>query len=231
MCYLLDHNIGLSGALIIYQIFDYYELTAMTIDCTNLFNCPNSKCVPYSKLCDGQDDCGDRTDEKHCSAHVLGYSVRLSGSPKPNEGRIEVTALGKTGFVCDDQFGMQDAEVVCRELGFELGALEVRGNSYYAKEITNNNTLYLMDDVMCVGNESSLRDCDFSGWGVSNCMAQEVVGVVCKTPEEKCKEDFWQCDNERECIPFAFLCEGVYDCSDNSDENDKHCNVSSRNVF
>lgn len=185
--------------------------------------------MPYSRLCDGQNDCGDRTDEKHCSAQILGYSIRLSGSPNRNEGRIEVTALGKTGFICDDKFGMRDAEVVCRELGFSLGALEVRGNSYYAKEISNN-TFYLMDDVTCFGNESSLRDCDFNGWGVHNCMAQEVVGVVCKTPEEKCKEGYWQCDSGKECIPLGFLCEGVYDCTDNSDEDDKHCNVSG-NLF
>lgn len=214
----------MSGALIIYQIFDYYEMMSKTINCTNLFNCPNNKCVPYSKLCDGQNDCGDRADEKHCSAHVLGYNIRLSGSPNKNEGRVVVTALGKTGFVCDDNFGMRDAEVVCRELGFELGALEVKGNSYYAKEM-GNNTFYLMDDVGCLGNESSLRDCDFNGWGVHNCMGQEVVGVVCKTPEEKCKEGFWQCDNDQECIPVGFLCDGVYDCTDSSDEEDNHCNV------
>lgn len=78
------------------------------------------------------------------------------------------------GYVCDDKFGLRDADVVCRELGFPLGALEVKSNSYYAQDLSDKDVLYLMDDVACLGNETTLRDCDFNGWGVSNCEAQEV---------------------------------------------------------
>lgn len=83
-------------------------------------------------------------------------------------------AFGRKGFICDDEFGLRDANVVCKELGYSLGALEVKANSYFAKGSKSNTTFYMMDDVTCFGNESSLRDCDFSGWGVHNCMGQEV---------------------------------------------------------
>lgn len=78
------------------------------------------------------------------------------------------------GYICDDQFGLRDAHVACKELGFPLGALEVKTSSFFAQSVWDNETYYLMDDVSCLGNESSLRECDFSGWGVHNCMPQEV---------------------------------------------------------
>lgn len=83
-------------------------------------------------------------------------------------------AFGKTGFVCDDQFGLSDANVVCKELGFPMGAVEIKGHSHYASDLKENGTFYLMDDLMCHGNESSLKDCDFNGWGIHNCVDQEV---------------------------------------------------------
>ncbi len=35
------------------------------------------------------------------------------------------------GGICDDGFGINEANVVCRELGYKLGAKEALGNSYF----------------------------------------------------------------------------------------------------
>lgn len=51
----------------------------------------------------------------------------------------------------------------------------MKTSSYFAPHIKDNDTYYLMDDVSCLGNETSIRDCDFNGWGVHNCMPQEVL--------------------------------------------------------
>lgn len=133
--------------------------------------------------------------------------------------------FGRTGYICDDGFGMQNAEVACKELGYPQGALEVRGNSFYAKDMKENSSVYLMDDVKCIGNETSLKDCDFNGWGITNCLDQEIVGVVCKTPQEKCPQDSWKCFTQNECVPLAFMCDGVDDCFDKSDETSQICDV------
>ncbi|KAF5284904.1 hypothetical protein FQA39_LY16859 [Lamprigera yunnana] len=224
-CFLTDSNLGTSGSLIISYPYDYYELSALSINCENLYKCPNQKCIANKQVCDGVNDCGDRADEKGCSADKLGYEISLVGGENKDEGRIQIKAFGKIGYVCDDKFGLRNADVVCKELGSPLGAAEVKGSSYYAQDVKDTSVLYLMDDVTCLGNESSLRDCDFNGWGVSNCEPQEIVGVVCKTPQETCPKDHWRCDTVQECLPLAFVCDGVYDCTDQSDEASQHCDA------
>lgn len=113
--------------------------------------------------------------------------------------------------------------MVCKELGFELGASEVRGNSYYAP--TDINFSYAMDKVECRGNETSLKECDFNGWGVNDCGPDEIVGVVCKVPQLKCPNNYWLCSTSKECIPPAFVCDNTPDCADKSDESEAVCKV------
>ncbi|XP_028142502.1 serine protease svh-1 isoform X2 [Diabrotica virgifera virgifera] len=225
-CFLSDKNIGLSGALQTHHSSDYYELKDGTIDCsdkTKYFECNNKKCLSKDYVCDGYNDCDNREDEKHCGAEKFGYKIKLAGSGQKNEGRVEITAFGSTGYICDDDFSIIDANVICRELGFPLGAAEVKGQSYFAKDLKERNTLYMIDDLNCVGNESSVIDCSFPGWGMHNCRDQEIAGVVCKTPQEKCGNDKWKCDSGNECIPFEFVCDDVEDCNDDSDESVQHC--------
>ncbi|XP_057664707.1 uncharacterized protein LOC130899046 [Diorhabda carinulata] len=225
-CFLSDQNIGMSGALQAHHSSDYYELSAGSIDCsdtTKYFECNNKKCLVKDHLCDGYTDCEDREDEKYCGADKFGYTIRLAGSGEKNEGRVEVTAFNTTGYICDDDFSIIDANVICRELGFTLGAAEIKSQSYFAKDLKESNTLYMIDDLNCLGNETSLIDCSFPGWGIHNCRDQEIAGVVCKTPQEKCGNDAWKCDSGNECIPFDFVCDGVEDCADDSDEDIKHC--------
>ena len=44
--------------------------------------------------------------------------IRLAGGNEEGEGRVEICRSGAWGTVCDDYWGVNDAKVVCRQLGF-----------------------------------------------------------------------------------------------------------------
>ncbi|XP_020289719.1 uncharacterized protein LOC109857630 isoform X2 [Pseudomyrmex gracilis] len=223
MCLLSAGNIGLTGALKPDKQFDYYEMKERSLNCDDMYVCNNRKCINQTQVCDGKNDCGDHSDESVCTVENLDYDIRLAGANNSYEGRIEVKVHGIWGQVCDDGFGMINADVVCNELGFDLGALEIRPGGFYGN--LDPPTRFMVDQLKCRGNETTLRECDFNGWGVHNCQPEEAVGVVCKTAVHTCQEGHWKCDNSPICIPTPFICDEVVDCPDQSDESPEHCDA------
>lgn len=57
---------------------------------------------------------------------------------------------------------MINAGVICKELGFPLGALEVKPGGFYGNLDPPNQ--FMVDQLKCRGNETSLRECDFEGY-------------------------------------------------------------------
>ena len=45
-------------------------------------------------------------------------SLRLVGGPNVAAGRVEVCVLETWRTICDNQWGLEDASVVCKQLGF-----------------------------------------------------------------------------------------------------------------
>ena len=43
--------------------------------------------------------------------------MRLAGGNGENEGRVEICLAGQWGTICDRGWGVNDATVICRQLG------------------------------------------------------------------------------------------------------------------
>ena len=101
--------------------------------------------------------------------------VRLVGGNGVNTGRVEVYYYNTWGTVCDDDWGRNDAAVVCRELGFP----GVISSSCCATFGQGTGPIWL-DNVKCTGSETSLSSCSHRGWGRHNCGHSDDAGVNCQ---------------------------------------------------
>ena len=104
-------------------------------------------------------------------------TARLVGGVSPLEGRIEIFHLGQWGTVCDYNWDLADATVVCHELGYlrAVGAPRSAafgpgsGPSWYRH-------------VRCTGNERNLTECSKSFVSLGNaCHHYQDAGVVCSS--------------------------------------------------
>ena len=95
-----------------------------------------------------------------------------------NEGRVEIFHKDRWGTICDDGWDLNDANVICRMLNYS-GALAAPIISAYD---VGSGQIWL-DEVNCVGNESSIYDCPHGGWGNHDCSHLEDAGVICQTNE------------------------------------------------
>ena len=89
---------------------------------------------------------------------------------------MEVYHNGLWGTVCDDGWDLNDAQVVCNELG--LGkAVAARHNAFYG----HGSGQIWLDDVNCIGIEFTFANCSHRGWGSHNCGHGDDASVNCTT--------------------------------------------------
>ncbi|XP_047574269.1 neurotrypsin isoform X2 [Lutra lutra] len=127
--------------------------------------CPKSSWGEHN--CDHKEDAG-----VSCTPLTDGV-IRLGSGKGSHEGRLEVYHRGLWGTVCDDGWTELNTYVVCRQLGFKYGK---QASANHFEESTGPIWL---DDVSCLGKESSLVQCSRRQWGRHDCSHREDVGITC----------------------------------------------------
>ena len=118
----------------------------------------------------------------YCRVPVYFSDIRLVNdgySISHAQGRVEVFYNGIWGTVCDDYWDLNDAKVVCRQLGFGRAT-----RAYKSATFGPGNGKIWMDGVRCTGSERSLTECPHNGWGIQNCGHSEDAGVQCSSNKD-----------------------------------------------
>ena len=81
------------------------------------------------------------------------------------------------GTVCDDGWGLNDANVVCQSLGLGSASEAVSFAGF-----GEGTGAIVLDDVTCDGDEASIFSCEHAGLGINSCVHSEDAGVRCENP-------------------------------------------------
>ncbi|XP_074666373.1 CD5 antigen-like isoform X4 [Strix aluco] len=100
--------------------------------------------------------------------------LRLENGPGRCAGRVEVLHHHQWGTVCDNGWSLDEAAVVCRQLGCGT-AISALGSAHFGQ---GSGRIWL-DNVNCTGTEAALSQCQARPWGSNSCDHQEDASVVC----------------------------------------------------
>ena len=115
---------------------------------------------------------------------VQNGDIRLVNGGLKTEGRVEIYYSGVWGTVCDDQFSNEEAEVICRELGFK-SYVRAKHRAHFGE---GEGPIW-MDGLKCKRSGKKLSECVFNGWGINDCEHKEDAGVVCLENDVLSKPD------------------------------------------
>ncbi|XP_023207060.1 scavenger receptor cysteine-rich type 1 protein M130-like, partial [Xiphophorus maculatus] len=113
-------------------------------------------------------------DEDYNLEIICSDSVRLVQGTNRCSGRLEVKTNQSWSSVCEKDFDLQDAEVVCREIS--CGPPSVHQGSLYGEAEAPVGSR----EFLCEGSESALLNCSSrKSSGRNSCSPGQAVGLTC----------------------------------------------------
>uniref|UniRef100_A0A671DZQ7 Complement factor I n=1 Tax=Rhinolophus ferrumequinum TaxID=59479 RepID=A0A671DZQ7_RHIFE len=150
------------------------------------------------------------------------FNVSLKYGNRESEGIVAVKLVDqdKKMFICNSSWSMTQANVACRDLGFQLGAHDTQGRFHLPEDFYTNSTDFHINSseclhVQCRGSETTLAECTFTK-RISESY-QGLASVVCYTQNEGCQPESFLCKSGV-CIPNQYKCNGEVDCITGDDE-------------
>ena len=117
--------------------------------------------------------------------YLLEFALKLSGRKSLGAGRVEVYIEGAWGTIHQNNWGIEEARVVCRQLNFS----DAEAALYRASAVWNlprpfySEAPQWLRNVNCTGKELSITHCNYQIRSMPNYGLD--AGVICKVNEQR----------------------------------------------